>query len=77
MRTLPFAESKSADDTARFAAMRPDERIALCLELCDLVRVAFAVQIEKPGVGLLTLIASGKGQDLVLEDGIVVKSPAD
>jgi hypothetical protein len=36
MRSFPRAEHPDADDTARFAAMTPAERIALCLELCDL-----------------------------------------
>jgi hypothetical protein len=35
---MPWTESPDADadDTARLAAMSPEERIALCLELCDL-----------------------------------------
>ena len=36
MRLPPFAEAPGADDSERFAAMSPQERIALCLELCDL-----------------------------------------
>lgn len=36
MEALSFTESPRLDDTARFAAMRTEQRIALCLELCDL-----------------------------------------
>lgn len=33
---VPRFVQTAPDDTARFAAMSPEERIALCLELCDL-----------------------------------------
>lgn len=36
MRVPPFAEPPGADAAERYAAMSPEVRIALCLELCDL-----------------------------------------